>query len=268
MTEAQTPTESQREPQRDTEKKPNIIWKIIEWFLGRHEESEYTEYFDDINPQTFRLDCAIWNEYRKDRPGIWYYRQLHTAYERLLELVSDSYLYNPHIIKEQYEAMLQENRVLHKNLAIAEGQLEILQAQLDSALEWQTAKGRKNEVLTMQGMEPETDEPRAQRNGSRFISNSGATKQENMMLASAYHENGWNLEEIAQQLNLAPSSVKAYLSTMKKHYKVEIIQGVRNIVFDGDYGRTTWNLAFYARLEEKFPAGSTVSAVNGQLTAV
>lgn len=268
MTENQTTPESTREPQNTTEKKPNILWRLIEWILGRHEDSEYTEYFDDINPETFRLDCAIWNKYRRARPGIWYYRELHTAYERLLELVSDSYLYDPATIKEQYEVMLKENRALHKQLAITEGKLEIVQAQLESALEWQTAKGRKNEVLTTQGMEPETPEPKTARSGTKFASNSGATKQENMMLASAYHENGWTLDEIGQELNLSTASVKSYLSTMRKHYEVEIIQGVRHIRFDGEYGRTVWNLAFYARLEDKFPDGSTITAFNDELTAV
>ena len=71
------------------------------------------------------------------------------------------------------------------------------------------------------------------------------------MAAAAYWENGYDVAEIAEQLQLSIGSVRAYLSTIKKHYRVEVGQHGKEIQFDKDFGSVCWNLAFYERIGMK-----------------
>lgn len=89
------------------------------------------------------------------------------------------------------------------------------------------------------------------RSGTRFASKNGASKKENMMQAAAYWENGYDAQEIADQLQLSVGSIRAYLSTIKKHYTIEIGQKGKEIQFDKDFGNVKWNLAFYERTSMK-----------------
>lgn len=71
------------------------------------------------------------------------------------------------------------------------------------------------------------------------------------MMAAAYWENGYDATEIAEQLQLSVGSVRAYLSSIRKHYTVDISQGGKEIQFDRDFGSVRWNLAFYERTSMK-----------------
>lgn len=228
---------------------------MFQWLLNKldmSDPSDFEDYYEDISWKTFRTDDSIWGD-KWRRLKVSYFRELQHCYEQLLKEMSNSYLYDVSGIREQFNAMHLRNCTLERDLAIAQGQNEILQRQLTDALKWQTQTGRKNEVLESQGLETIKPTATASKEGNRFTGNSGTSLIENQMLAAAYYENGWSLSEISEELHLAEGSVKVYVSNMQKHYSVRFIQGRKHIIFDSEYGGADWDLALYERLSVKFP---------------
>lgn len=219
--------------------------------------SDFEDYYENVSWKTFRVDSAIWDENPRKRPKIGYYRQLQHCYEQLLEEASESFLYDVNELKRVFNEMHLKNCELEKQLAIAKGTVEVLQYRLDSAMKHQTATGKKEELYESQGMELKQS-PETKKEGTRFTSNSGASLQDNQMLAAAYFVNGWTVPEIAEELKVAEQTVKVYVSSMQKHYKTQMIQGRKHIVFDSDYGNTDWDLALYERICMKFPTAAAV----------
>lgn len=232
-----------------------------QWLLRKfniEDPSDFEDYYENISWKTFRTDPSIWNENAK-RPKLSYCRELQHCYEQLLEEASESFLYDVNELKRVFNEMHIKNCELEKKLAIAEGQVEILQYRLDSAMASQTKAQKKDELYASQGIEVEKREPRAEKDGTRFTSNSGASLQENQMLSAAYFENGWTLAEISKELKVAEASIKAYISTIRKHYKVQMIGGRRYIIFDEAYGSNDWDLALYERISVKFPTETAIA---------
>lgn len=221
--------------------------------LALEDPSEYEDFYEDLSWKTFRTDDHIYERgYHRDL--LVYCRKLQHCYEQLLEELSESYLYDVEGIIEKFNEVNVENCRLAKELAVAHGHIEILEEQLKLARSWQSVSGRKAEID--QGMGRPVDEPKdntKKNTRNQFTSNSGATKQENMMMAAAYHENQWTPEEIAEELKMAVSSIRSYISTMKKHYEVKLTKEGKYIIFDKEYGNVKWNLALYEKLHIKFP---------------
>lgn len=234
-----------------------IFDKLLALF-SMEEPSDYEDYYEGLSWKTFRVDESIWNENPRKRPKIGYYRKLQRCYEQLLEEASESFLYDVNELKRVFNQMHLQNCELEKKLAIAEGQVEILQYRLDSAMASQTKAQKKEELFSSQGIDLERKEVKTEKSGTRFTSNNGASLQDNQMLAAAYFVNGWTLPEIAEELQVAEQTVKVYVSTMQKHYKTQYIQGRKQIVFDQEYGSVVWDLALYERISMKFPAVEAV----------
>ncbi len=221
--------------------------------LVMDDPSSYEDYYDDVSWKTFRVDESIWERLAYKRPGIAYFRKLQVCYMQILEEMGESFLYDVGGIREKFNELHLRNCDLEKQLAIAEGKNQILQSQLESALKWQTVQGRKNEVFEANGIELVKASSNQPKEGARFANNSGTSLIDNHMLASAYYENDWDLNEISDELGISAGTAKSYISTMQKHYKVQYIQGAKYICFDSDYGNIQWNLALYAKLSTKFP---------------
>lgn len=223
--------------------------------------SDFEDYYENVSWKTFRVDESIWDENPRKRPKIGYFRQLQHCYQQLLEEASESFLYDVNELKRVFNDMHLQNCELERRLAIAEGNNKILQDRLDSALRWQTAQGRKNEIYESQGMEIKEQEiPAKDGSGGKFVSRTGASLQENQMLVAAYFENGWTMSEICSDLHLSEATVKTYISNMRKHYNTQYIQGRKYIQFDSEYGDNQWDLALYERLSAKFPAAQTAAS--------
>lgn len=236
-----------------------LMAKLIRAFT-LDDPSNYEEYYKDTSWRTFRLDDSIWSESGLERPSLGYYREMQVCYEQLLKEVADSSLCDVSQLKEQFNKLHLKNCELERELAIAKGNNEVLHRQLESALKWQTVNGKKNEIYESNGIEPiKPQSVERESNSTKFKSKSGATKQENQMLASAYYENSWDLSDIAKELQISENSVKVYLSTMQKHYKVKYIKGYKYICFDSEYGEVQWNLALYDKLSMKYPTNESVS---------
>lgn len=235
-----------------------MIFDRLIAFLKMEDPSDYEEYYENTSWKTFRIDESIWNESPYKRPKISYYRELQVCYLQLLEELGDSFLYDVTELKNKFNEMHIRNCELEKQLAIAAGNNQILQERLDSALKWQTAQGRKNEVYESQGLDlvPVSE---TQKDGYRFTGKTGTSMQDNMMLAAAYFENSWALKEIADTLQVSENTVRSYVSTMRKHYKVQLIQGRKHIVFDSEYGEADWDLCLYERMSVKFPEKNTIA---------
>lgn len=248
--------------------------------------SDYDDYYESIDWHTHHIDTGIFNPYAKpDRTEqrILTY-MLQKAREECMDLKwqlarsgSDSYKYSA---EEMTRLQAEMNQISRKNArleaenAAMKEQIAYLRGHtsdrgMKAAVDQQYGFNRqastpapagasgagRYEVIEILNPVPERNihQPQAQqpRSGTRFASKNGATKQENMMTVAAYWENGYDAGEIAEQLDLSVGSVRAYLSTIKKHYRVEIGQHGKEIQFDKAYGDVRWNLAFYERTHLK-----------------
>lgn len=232
------------------------MWQWLIRKFDMSDPSDYEDYYDNISWKTFRVDDSIWGDaWRKLK--ISYFRELQHCYEQLLKESSESFLYDVNSLKRVFNEMHLKNCELEKELEIAKGKNLVLQDRLDEAMRQLSATGKKNMLLESQGLEPVTVS--VQKEGNRFTGKSGSAMKDNMMLSAAYFENGWELKEISEELEVSENTVKSYVSTMRKHYKVQMIQGRKHIVFDSDYGECDWDLCLYERLSVKYPTGNTVA---------
>ena len=247
--------------------------------------SDYEDYYADIDWHTHHVDTNIFDPYAKsDRTEqrILTY-MIQKAREECMDLKwqlarsgADTYKYSA---EEMTRLQAMNNQLLRKNAKleaeniILKEQIGYLRAHtsdraMKSAIDQQygygqqrgsapaeAASGRTNkyEVIEILNPLPERDVHQDQqpRNGTKFASKNGTSKKESMMMAAAYWENGYDAQEIAEQLQLSVGSVRSYLSTIKKHYTIEIGQKGKEIQFDKDFGNAKWNLAFYERTSMK-----------------
>ena len=247
--------------------------------------SDYEDYYADIDWHTHHVDTNIFDPYAKsDRTEqrILTY-MIQKAREECMDLKwqlarsgADTYKYSA---EEMTRLQAMNNQLLRKNAKleaeniILKEQIGYLRAHtsdraMKSAIDQQYGYGQQHgstasaeaasgsghyEVIEILNPVPERDlhQARQPRKGTHFASKNGSTKQENMMAAAAYWENGYDIQEIADQLGLSTGSVRAYLSTIKKHYQVEVSRSGKEIQFDHSFGDIRWNLAFYERTHLK-----------------
>lgn len=249
--------------------------------------SDYEDFYEGIDWHSHHLDTSIFNERaipdRTEQRILTY--MIQQAREECMNLQwqlarsgADTYKYSGNEVsslQEEVNQLTRKNARLAEENAVLREQVAYLRAHtsdraMKAAVDQQygfrqasapapagAASGRTNkyEVIEILNPVPERDVHQAQtqqsRNGTRFASKSGASKKENMMMAAAYWENGYSAEEIADQLQLSVGSIRAYLSSIKKHYAIEISQKGKEIQFDKDFGSVCWNLAFYERTSMK-----------------
>ena len=249
--------------------------------------SDYDDYYESIDWHTHHIDTGIFNPYAKpDRTEqrILTY-MLQRAREECMDLKwqlarsgADTYKYSGNEatqLQAEVNQLSKANARLEAENAILKEQIGYLRAHtsdraMKAAVDQQhgfnrpapasapagaSGSGGRYEVIEILNPVPEQNLHQAQtqqpRSGTRFTSKSGASKKENMMMAAAYWENGYSAEEIADQLQLSVGSIRAYLSSIKKHYAIEISQEGKEIQFDKDFGSVCWNLAFYERTHLK-----------------
>ena len=245
--------------------------------------SDYEDYYADIDWHTHHVDTNIFDPYAKsDRTEqrILTY-MIQKAREECMDLKwqlarsgADTYKYSGAEVtrlQEMNNQLLRKNAKLEAENVVLKEQIGYLRAHtsdraMKSAIDQQYGQQRgsapapaeasgsgRYEVIEILNPVPERDVHQDQqpRNGTRFASKNGVSKQENMMQAAAYWENGYDAAEIAEQLQLSVGSVRSYLSTIRKHYKVEIGRDGKEIQFDKDFGNAKWNLAFYERTSMK-----------------
>lgn len=247
--------------------------------------SDCEEYYKAIDWHTRHIDTSIFEPYAKsDRTEqrILTY-MIQQAREECMNLTwqlarsgADTYKYTgDEVSKLQAEAnqLSRKNARLEAENAILKEQISYLRGHtsdrgMKAAMDQQyggqqrgpapaeASRSRSGhyEVIEILNPVPEQNLHQAQqqpRNGTRFASRNGTSKKESMMMAAAYWENGYDAAEIAEQLQLSVGSVRAYLSSVRKHYTVDISQGGKEIQFDSDFGSVRWNLAFYERTSMK-----------------
>lgn len=245
--------------------------------------SDYDDYYADIDWHTHHVDTNIFDPYAKsDRTEqrILTY-MIQKAREECMDLKwqlarsgADTYKYSGAEVtrlQEMNNQLLRKNAKLEAENVVLKEQIGYLRAHtsdraMKSAIDQQYGQQRgsapapaeasgsgRYEVIEILNPVPERDVHQDQqpRNGTKFASKNGTSKKESMMMAAAYWENGYDAQEIAEQLQLSVGSVRSYLSTIKKHYRVEVGQHGKEIQFDKDFGSVCWNLAFYERTSMK-----------------
>lgn len=245
--------------------------------------SDYEDYYADIDWHTRHLDTSIFNERavpdRTEQRILTY--MLQRAREECMDLKwqlarsgADTYKYSGAEVtrlQEMNNQLLRKNAKLEAENIVLKEQIGYLRAHtsdraMKSAIDQQYGQQRgsapapaeasgsgRYEVIEILNPVPERDVHQDQqpRNGTKFASKNGTSKKESMMMAAAYWENGYDIQEIADQLGLSTGSVRAYLSTIKKHYQVEVSRSGKEIQFDHSFGDIRWNLAFYERTHLK-----------------
>lgn len=259
--------------------------------------SDYEDYYADIDWHTHHLDTSIFNERavpdRTEQRVLTY--MLQKAREECMDLKwqlarsgADTYKYSGEEVtrlQEMNNQLLRKNAKLEAENVVLKEQIGYLRAHtsdraMKAAMDQQygfrqepapasaeaaSGSGGRYEVIEIlnpvsgQNLHQAQQQPR---NGTRFASKNGVSKQENMMQAAAYWENGYDAAEIAEQLQLSVGSVRSYLSTIRKHYKVEIGRDGKEIQFDKAYGDVRWNLAFYERTSMKRVSSGNQPTVN------
>lgn len=246
--------------------------------------SDYENFYENIDWHTHHLDTSIFNERavpdRTEQRILTY--MLQRAREECMDLRwqlarsgADTYKYTG---DEVSKLQTMVNQLLRKNAKL-EAENSILREQVGYLRGHTSDRGMKSAIDQQHGFRQEPAPASAEastsgsgryevievlnpvagknlhqaqpRSGTRFASKNGASKKENMMQAAAYWENGYDAQEIADQLQLSVGSIRAYLSTIKKHYTIEIGQKGKEIQFDKDFGNVKWNLAFYERTSMK-----------------
>lgn len=259
--------------------------------------SDYDDFYESIDWHTHHVDTNIFDPYAKsDRTEqrILTY-MIQKAREECMDLKwqlarsgADTYKYSGAEVsrlQEMNNQLLRKNAKLEAENVILKEQIGYLRAHtsdraMKAAMDQQygfrqepapasaeaaSGSGGRYEVIEIlnpvsgQNLHQAQQQPR---NGTRFASKNGATKTENMMQAAAYWENGYDVSEIAEQLGLSVGSVRSYLSTIRKHYKVEISRDGKEIQFDKAYGDVRWNLAFYERIGMKRVSSGDQPTVN------
>lgn len=253
-----------------------LIFSMIDRMMDAfslEEPSDHAEFYEDLNWRTRAIDKSIYGHSkgsRREQRALSY--MLECARAEMLDMEwqlarsgSDSYKYTAMQMSEIQQELIElnkqnarleaENEVLKEQIAYFRGHAssrayKAAADQMHSAGNNPVKTGYEViEVLNPVNVEPAQKEQPKQ--GTRYTSKTGATLQENRMAAAAYWENQYSVEEIAELLKLSPASVRAYLSTIKKHYKVELTQEGRMIQFDKEYGSVRWSLAFYERTNMK-----------------
>ncbi|MCQ2507263.1 MAG: hypothetical protein MJ097_00570 [Dorea sp.] len=214
-----------------------LMAKLAYWVTGYAPEINY----ESLSWKTFRPDQRIWNQGWIGRPGILYTRELQYCYEQMLDEMSKSYLIDTDTLREEYTSLNSEACRLQRELAFAKGEIENLRAQLVDALDNQTATGRKNAILQANGYDPE-DVTEQKKEGTKFTSNNGNSRLENMKIAVAMKEYGLDLPTIAAELGIKATTAQAYISTANKHYEVLAIGDKKWVKFDAGYGGDDWDL--------------------------
>lgn len=236
--------------------------------FAMHDPSDYAGFYADLDWRTYNIDLSIYGKHgaccRPEQRALTY--MLQQARKDVMQLEwqlarsgSDCYMYSG----QQMTQIQQDMLSLQKEKARLEAENEVLKEQLSyfrghaSNRAYKAAADRmraneptSNQYEVIEVLNPVKEEPAKNpqpKKGTRFTSKTGASKQENMMAAAAYWENEYSVDEIAGLLELSPASVRAYLSTIKRHYEVKLTQHGRMICFDKDFGGVTWSLAFYER---------------------
>lgn len=258
--------------------------------------SDYEDFYEGIDWHTRHLDTSIFNERatpdRTEQRILTY--MIQKAREECMNLQwqlarsgADTYKYSGAEVtrlQEMNNQLLRKNAKLEAENVILKEQIGYLRAHtsdraMKAAMDQQYGFNRQTpasaeaasgsgryEVIEILNPVPDQNlhqmQKKQPRNGTRFASKNGTSKKESMMMAAAYWENGYDAQEIAEQLQLSVGSVRSYLSTIKKHYTIEIGQKGKEIQFDKDFGNTKWNLAFYERTSMKRVSSGDQPTIN------
>lgn len=176
------------------------------------------ESFEEVSWKTFRTDPRVIRS-KWFNPSRRYTQELQICYEQLLKASADNYLFDIESLKERYQDLHVRHCELQAELARYQGTETILRGQVEKALEYQTASGRKEEIYDSAGVE--MPEQRAQKKvDNKFASNSGESRMYNMRMAAAMEAYNIPVENIAEELKIGVGTVKGYLSTIRKYHSV------------------------------------------------
>lgn len=209
--------------------------------MEKPNEECYERELPALSYRNFMPDPRILDGRKKLKPSMKYIRDLQYCYMELLDYLGQNSLFDVASIREQYNFLHSHACDLERMLQKTIGEKDALQARLDLALEWQTASGKKNEVLTENGYAP-VEEKTQPRDGTKFASVDGLGFESKLKMIAAMIAYDIDRDEIAKELHIKRSTIESYYSQAKGNFFTGFADGKNYIHFQGKLGNDSWCL--------------------------
>lgn len=237
---------------------------LFDWFMDKvtiTDPSEFESYYEDVSYKTFIIDESIWNHLKHKRPDIGYYRKLQVCYTQLREELSNSLLYDTTELIDMVRQYHTDNMELEKQLTLALARVEVLEEQLQSARQYQTQAGRKQEI----GLETSAANDQERDISNRFTNSDGITTIQKQKLAFVLSDNGYGYDEIANTLNISIGSARSYISTARQNCDVrKFADGSKVYGWQGKYNSLEHDISGF-KIAHKIPLNDVKKPLNNPL---